>query len=142
MAKNVQRGPAIPHLPWARYRLDEALDVNFTIDLKALSHIKIRICAFNQSAFKFSTAGALYLGLNCEVKTNIWNIINCPVLTYRLEVIHFSSTELEEQKSVHGTTAKRGLGLSKRFHYHCVLHACYITPIDLLVVVKKDKNVL
>ena len=130
MAKNVQRGPAIPHLPWARYRLDEALDVNFTIDLKALSHIKIRICAFNQSAFKFSTAGALYLGLNCEVKTNIWNIISCHVLTYGPEVINISSMELEELKSVQGTTVKRGLELSKRFHYHCILEACNITPID------------
>ena len=98
-------------------RLDEALCLNFTIDLKALSHINNRICAFNQIAFKFSTAGALYLGLNCEceVKTNIWNIINCLVLTYVLEVIHISSTELEELKYAQGTTVKRGLGLSKRF---------------------------
>ena len=44
------------------------LGVNFTNDLKARSHIKNRIRACNQSVFKFSTAGALYPGLNCVVK--------------------------------------------------------------------------
>ena len=109
------------------------LGVNFTTDLKARSHIKNRIRACNQSAFKFSTAGALYPGLNCEVKTHIWNTINCPVLTYGLETIHISNTELEELKSTQGTTVKRGLGLSKRSHYHRVLQACNITPIEEVI---------
>ena len=61
------------------------LGVNFTTDLKAKSHIKSRIHACNQSVFKFSTAGSLYPGLNCDVKTHLWNTINCPVLTYGLE---------------------------------------------------------
>ena len=109
------------------------LGVNFTMDLKAQSHIKNRIRACNQSAFKLSTAGALYPGLNCEVKTHIWNTINCPVLTYGLEAIHISNTELEELKSAQGTTVKRGLGLSKRSHYHRVLQACNITPIEEVI---------
>ena len=109
------------------------LGVNFTTDLKAQSHIRNRIRACNQSAFKFSTAGALYPGLNCEVKTHIWNTINCPVLTYGLETIYISSIELEELKSAQGTTVKRGLGLSKRSHYHRVLQACNITPIEEVI---------
>ena len=87
----------------------------------------------NQSYFKFSTAGAPYPGLNCKVKTHIWNTINCPVLTYGLEAIHISRTELEELKSAQGTTVKRGLGLSKRSHYHRVLQACTITPIEEVI---------
>ena len=101
--------------------------------MKARSHIKNRIRACNQSSFKFSTAGALYPGLNCEVKTHIWNTINCPVLTYGLETIHISNNELEELKSAQGTTVKRGLRLSKRSHYHCVLQACNIAPIEEVI---------
>ena len=109
------------------------LGVNFTTDLKARSHIKNRIRACNQSVFKFSTAGSLYPGLNCEVKTHLWNTINCPVLTYGLETIHISKTELEELQSTQGTIVKRGLGLSKRSHYHRVLQACSITPIEQVI---------
>ena len=109
------------------------LGVNFTTDLKARSHIKNRIRACNQSAFKFSSAGALYPGLNCDIKTHIWNTINCPVLTYGLETIHISKTELEDLKSAQGSTIKRGLGLSKRSHYHRVLQACNITPIEEVI---------
>ena len=109
------------------------LGVNFTSDLKASSHIKNRIRACNQSVFKFSTAGALYPGLNCEVKTHLWNTINCPVLAYGLETIDISKAELEELKSAQGTIVKRGLGLSKRSHYHRVLQACDITPIEDII---------
>ena len=72
-------------------------------------------------------------GLNCEVKTLIWNTANCPVLTYGLETIHISNNELEELKSAQGTTVKRGLGLSKRSHYHRVLQACNIAPIEEVI---------
>ncbi len=109
------------------------LGVNFTTDLKARSHIKHRTRACNQSTFKFSTAGSLYPGLNCEVKTHLWNTINCPVLTYGLETIHLSKTELEELQSTQGTIVKRGLGLSKRSHYHRVLQACNIAPIEVVI---------
>ena len=109
------------------------LGVNFTTDLKASSHIKNRTRACNQSVFKFSTAGALYPGLNCEVKTHLWNTINCPVLTYGLETIDLSKAELDDLKSAQGTTVKRGLGLSKRSHYHRVLQACNITPIEEVI---------
>ena len=109
------------------------LGVNFTTDLKASSHIKNRTRACNQSVFKFSTAGALYPGLNCEVKTHLWNTINCPVLTYGLETIDLSKAELDDLKSTQGTTVKRGLGLSKRSHYHRVLQACNITPIEEVI---------
>ena len=112
------------------------LGVNFTNDLKARSHIKNRIRACNQSVFKFSTAGALYPGLNCDVKTHIWNTINCPVLTYGLETIHISNMELEDLKSAQGSVVKRGLGLSKRSHYHRVLKACKITPIEEVIANK------
>ena len=109
------------------------LGVNFTTDLKAKSHIKSRIRACNQSVFKFSTAGSLYPGLNCDVKTHLWNTINCPVLTYGLETINISKTELEELQSTQGTIVKRGLGLSKRSHYHRVLQACNIPPIEEVI---------
>ena len=106
------------------------LGVNFTKDLKAGAHIKNRIRACNQSVFKFSTLGSLYPGLSCEVKTHLWNTINCPVLSYGLETIHISTADLEELKSTQGTVIKRGLGLNKRSHYHRVLKACNITPIE------------
>ena len=109
------------------------LGVNFTNDLKAGSHIKNRIRACNQSVFKFSTSGALYPGLNCKVKTHLWNTINCPVLSYGLETIHISNADLEELKTTQGTVIKRGLGLNKRSHYHRVLKACDITPIEKII---------
>ena len=83
--------------------------------------------------FGNAAAGALYPGLNCDIKTHIWNTINCPVLTYGLETIHISKTELEDLKSAQGSTIKRGLGLSKRSHYHRVLRACNITPIEEVI---------
>ena len=109
------------------------LGVNFTNNLKAKSHISNRIRACNQSVFKFTTAGMSYPGLNCEVKTHIWNTINCPVLTYGLETIHITNAELDDLKSAQGSIVKRGLGLSKRSHYHRVLKACNITPIEVVI---------
>ena len=107
--------------------------MNLTNNLKAESHISNRTCACNQSVFKFTTAGLTYPGLNCEVKTHIWNTINCPVLTYELETLHITNDELEDLKSAQGTTVKRGLGLGKRSHYHRVLKACNITPIEEVI---------
>ena len=109
------------------------LGVNFMNDMRAESHIKNRIRACNQSVFKFTTSGALYPGLNCKVKTHLWNTINCPVLSYGLETIHISNADLEELKTTQGTVIKRGLGLNKRSHYHRVLKACNITPIEKII---------
>ena len=109
------------------------LGVNFTKNLKANSHIKNRIRACNQSVFKFTSAGLSYPGLNCEVKTHIWNTINCPVLTYGLETIQISNSELGDLKSAQGSIVKRGLGLSKRSHYHRVLQACNINPVEVVI---------
>lgn len=140
--KCIQIGKAVMKVP-PTWKLDgetiklsdetTILGVNLATDLKAKSHIKNRIRACNQSVFKFSTSGALYPGLNCEVKTHMWNTMNCPVLTYGLETIHISNAELEDLKSAQGTIVKRGLGLSKRSHYHRVLNACNITPIEKVI---------
>ena len=109
------------------------LGVNLTNNLKAKSHIKNRIRACNQSVFKFTTAGLSYPGLNCEVKTHIWNTVNCPVLTYGLETLHITNSEMGDLRSAQGSIVKRGLGLSKRSHYHRVLQACNITPIEEVI---------
>ena len=109
------------------------LGVNLSQDMKATAHIKNRVRACNQSVFKFTTAGLSYPGLSCVVKNHIWNTINCPVLTYGLETLQISKTELNELKSTQGSIIKRGLGLSKRSHYHCVLQACNISPIENVI---------
>ena len=59
--------------------------------------------------------------------------INCPVLSYGLKTIHVSNADLEELKSTTGTVIKSGLGLNKRSHYHRVLKACDITPIEKII---------
>ncbi|CAL4133541.1 unnamed protein product, partial [Meganyctiphanes norvegica] len=109
------------------------LGVNLTNNLKAKPHIKNRIRACNQSVFKLTTAGLSYPGLNCEVKTHIWNTVNCPVLTYGLETLHITNSEMGDLKSAQGSIVKRGLGLSKRSHYHRVLQACNIKPIEEVI---------
>ena len=50
-----------------------------------------------------------------------------------LETIHISNADLKELKTTQGTVIKRGLGLSKRSHYHRVLKACNITPIEKII---------
>ena len=101
--------------------------------MKASTHIRNRIRSCNQSVFKYTSAGLSYPGLHCEVKTHIWNTINAPVLTYGLETLNITNSEMYELKSTQGSIIKRGLGIGKRSHYHRVLQACDISPIEQVI---------
>ncbi|CAL4065447.1 unnamed protein product, partial [Meganyctiphanes norvegica] len=47
--------------------------------------------------------------------------------------MHITNSEMGDLRSAQGSIVKRGLGLSKQSHYHRVLQACNITPIEEVI---------
>jgi len=71
------------------------LGININQKMKATTHIRNRIRSCNQSVFKYTSAGLSYPGIHCEVKTLIRNAINAPVLTYGLETLNLTNSEMK-----------------------------------------------
>ena len=117
---------------------DEAvvLGVHFSSSLNSTSHVNFRIRKCQQSMFKMTPIGLSYPGLNSEVKAFLWNSIGCPILSYGMESIALSCSDIKTLKTTQGNIIKRINGLNKRSHHSNLLNALKIPTIE--DVIKKN----
>ena len=109
------------------------LGVTFTSSLHSAPHVKSRIRKCQQGMFKLSSMGLSYPGLNSDVKAFLWNSIGSPILTYGMESIQLSKSNIKELKTTQGNIIKRVMGINKRSHNSDLLKALSIPSIEDLI---------
>ena len=109
------------------------LGVNFTSTLNSNMHIRSRTRKCQQGMFKLSSMGVSYPGLNSDVKAFLWNSIGCPILTYGMESLTLSDTDIKGLKTSQGNIIKRIMGVNKRSHHSSLLKALGIPPVDMII---------
>ena len=114
---------------------DEALvlGVTFTNTLKSSNHVQNRIRKCNQGMFAMSSMGLSYPGLNSDVKAFLWNTIGCPILTYGMESIALSCSDIQSLKTTQGNIIKRITGINKRSHHTKLLNSLKIPSVEEVI---------
>ena len=80
--------------------------------------------------YKLSSLGLSYPGLNSDVKAFLWKSIGCPLISYGMESIAISNSDIKILKTTQGNIIKRVMGLNKRSHHSKLLKALNIPSVD------------
>ena len=83
----------------------EVLGVTFDAKLDSCKHVKNRVRKCHQGVLKLSK-----IGLNSDVKAFLWNSIGCPLLSYGMESLSLSNTNIKILKTTQGNIIKRIMG--------------------------------
>ena len=79
-------------------------------------HVAKRSQKCKQSFYSLSPAGMLYPGSGADVQSYLFKRICQPTLTYGLDCMTLSNSDLKKVDSEQGKLIKQSLGLSKRSH--------------------------
>ena len=71
----------------------------------------------------------IYPGLLPDVKSYLWRTVGLPSLTYGINCINFSASNLSMLESTQGRIIKHILGLSKYAHHSKLLAALHVPPV-------------
>ena len=73
----------------------EVQDITFDSKLDSNKHVKNRIRKCHQGIYKLSSLGLSYPGLNSDVKAFLWKSIGCPLISYGMESIAISNSDIK-----------------------------------------------
>ena len=102
IGKEPHRQPPVWTLGETQVGLSEEsglLGVTFTSSMNSSTHVKTRKRKCQQGLFKLASMGLSYPGLNTDVKAFLWNSIGCPILSYGLESLQLTKTDIKELKT-------------------------------------------
>ena len=136
IGKEPHRQPPVWTLGETQVGLSEEsglLGVTFTSSMNSSTHVKTRKRKCQQGLFKLASMGLSYPGLNTDVKAFLWNSIGCPILSYGLESLQLTKTDIKELKTTQGNIIKRTMGVNKRSHHSNLLKALKIPPIEDII---------
>ena len=108
----------------------EVLGVTFDCKLDSNKHVKNRVRKCHQGIYKMSNIGLSYPGLNSDVKAFLWNTIGCPLLSYGMESIALSNSDIKILKTTQGNIIKRLNGFNKRSHHSKLLKALKVPSVE------------
>ena len=106
------------------------LGATFNSHLNSSDHTKNRSKKCRQGMFKLASFGMSYPGFDSDVKAFLWNTIGCPILTYGMESIDLSESDIKHLRTLQGNTIKRVMGISKHSHHSNILKAVGVPPVD------------
>ena len=101
----------------------DILGVNYTKEHQFDIHLDNPVNAARRAMLNFSSAGMAYPGLCTEVKTYLWKTIGVPCLSYGLDTICLTQSQLKRLDAFQGTILKQVLGFNKRSHHSSILRA-------------------
>ena len=110
------------------------LGVTFNSHLSSADHTKSRIKKCQQGMFKMASMGLSYPGLNSDVKAFLWNTIGSPILTYGMESIDLSQSDIKHLKTTQGNIIKRVMGVNKCAHHSSLLKALVVPAVDDIIM--------
>ena len=99
-------------------------------------HVTDRISAARRAMYRYYNTGWCYPGLSTNTKMYLWESVGVPALTYGMDCVYLSKSNLKKLESAQGSLIKQCIGLSKRSHHTALLRALHIDPIS--DVVKRD----
>ena len=102
------------------------------------SHVTNRLKKCRPSFYVFGNAYMLYPGATPDVQAYLYKCICQPMLTYGLECMSSTATQMRRFESVQGRLIKQNLGLSKLSHNTALLKALNAEKIKNIV----NRNVL
>jgi hypothetical protein len=113
------------------------LGFEITSNMKYYAHVTTRINKSRNVTFMLNKMGLNSKNLNSSIKAFMFKIYSRSVLTYGFENVYFTNQLLKEVKTYEGSIFKRILNLPKKCSTNKLLIAMDITPIDILIKLKK-----
>lgn len=111
----------------------EVLGVHFSANLSSSSHLEERMTKCRRAYFSLGEIGMTNHRVTPDVKSHLWRTICSPTLSYGIECLNISPTELKRLESFQGTLVKNCIGIGKRSHSSSLLSAMQIPSVyDIL----------